>query len=305
MPTFRPTSFKLLNVDAALGTFSGYGAVFHNEDRTGDIIEPGAFKATLATALQTKARVGSAVMYPLLWMHNADKPVGGVTLAREDAKGLYIEGQCDLDIELGRMAFRGLQQGYANAFSIGYDTVRATRDKRGIRHLLEVKLWEVSLVTSGFAANPEALVQAGSVKSATSRDAYDQAVAKMDALMGRLPLGPVSNPTPPFESREPALPQPNEYPTDSKYREAMEEWLVKRNSVGQPTQAQRNQQTFEQACAADLAKRVQLGTATLSERLAHYRATGRTPDGRLLPDERERIRRAMDAVYARLNEAGE
>ena len=42
--------------------------------------------------------------------------------------------------------------------SIGYDAIRATRDTKGIRHLLEVGLWEGSVVTTGYAANPQAVI---------------------------------------------------------------------------------------------------------------------------------------------------
>lgn len=45
---FRPlTELKFDDGGSALGTFSGYGAVFGNEDSYGDVIAKGAFKSSL------------------------------------------------------------------------------------------------------------------------------------------------------------------------------------------------------------------------------------------------------------------
>jgi len=58
-----------------------------------------------------------------------------------------------------------MKDGVINEMSIGYDAVKEGF-KDGIRHLKEVKLWDVSPVT--FAANPEAVIL--SVKGATTFD---------------------------------------------------------------------------------------------------------------------------------------
>lgn len=165
IPPHQTLSLKVVDLNTAQGTFAGYGAVFGNLDRAGDIIEPGAFTATLSDARARQAATKSPCLYPLLWMHEPTRPVGCVSVAREDAKGLYIAGRCDLGTDAGRAAFSGLQQGYSNSFSIGYQPVKAMRDPTGARHLLSVNLTEISLVTAGFAANELALVEAASVKS--------------------------------------------------------------------------------------------------------------------------------------------
>ena len=51
-----------------------------------------------------------------------------------------------------------LEAGAIEGLSIGYRTVKATKDEQGRRRLLELELWEVSLVT--FPMLPDARVGA-------------------------------------------------------------------------------------------------------------------------------------------------
>lgn len=138
------------------GTFEGYLSVFGNEDQNGDICEPGCFKRSLQAATEVKERTGSAFLFPLLWMHDESNPIGGFTEMKEDKIGLHVKGQCDMNTEQGRRAFSGMRMGYMAQLSIGYNTLRSTRDQKGVRHLLEVRLWEGSAVTTGYAANTAA-----------------------------------------------------------------------------------------------------------------------------------------------------
>ena len=74
---------------------------------------------------------------------------------REDSKGLYIKAKIS-DTAMGRDVKVLLKDGVLNELSIGYDPIVFDYDETGIRHLREVKLWEVSVVT--WAMNPEATV---------------------------------------------------------------------------------------------------------------------------------------------------
>lgn len=153
-------------LDGAQGKFEGYLAIFSNIDDNGDFIEPGAFKKTLADAYEVKKRTSSPFVLPLLWMHD-DKlfPAGGFTDMSEDQNGLYVKGQCDLNTEMGRNVFSGMQMGYINGLSIGYYTIKATRDTKGVRHLAEVRLVEGSAITVGYQANPLATVLSTKTRS--------------------------------------------------------------------------------------------------------------------------------------------
>ncbi len=148
----------------ASGTFTGHAAVFDNLDFNGDVIEPGAFAKTLATAYKTRAQNRAAYLYPLLWQHDETEPIGGITDASEDSTGLAISGQYDVSTVRGAQAYSGAKKGYLTGLSIGYRTVNSMLGSDGNRHLLEITLFEASPVT--FPANAEA--QITSVKTRRS-----------------------------------------------------------------------------------------------------------------------------------------
>jgi HK97 family phage prohead protease len=129
------------------GHFEGWASVYGVTDLTGDVVEPGAFTRTLADSGKER---------PLLWSHSTSAPVGKVQLT-DTPNGLRATGQLALGISQAKDAYVALKEGILKGLSIGYDTIRAVNDDKGIRHLLEVKLWEVSLVM--FPACPPALIQ--------------------------------------------------------------------------------------------------------------------------------------------------
>ncbi len=133
------------------GTFEGYGAIFGNVDRDGDVVEPGAFAESL------KARTPV-----LLWQHDTKAPIGRFEVVREDEKGLYVKGRLSMQGR-GAEAYELLRMGALDGLSIGFITREATRDAAtGTRRISKADLMEVSLVT--FPAND--LARTHSVKSA-------------------------------------------------------------------------------------------------------------------------------------------
>ena len=93
----------------------------------------------------------------MLWQHDPARPIGVWDEVREDACGLYVKGRLLADVAQGREALALVEAGAIDGLSIGYRTKRAIKDG-GARRLLEVELWEVSLVT--FPMLPEARVAA-------------------------------------------------------------------------------------------------------------------------------------------------
>ena len=135
----RPLEIKAVNQD---GLFSGYASVFEEIDSYRDIVKRGAFEKTLA---DTESK-GRAV--PILWQHDASKPIGVYTSLKEDERGLYVEGQLNMDVQQAREALSLLRQKALSGISIGYNSVRYDTDvKSGVRRLYELKLFEASLVT--------------------------------------------------------------------------------------------------------------------------------------------------------------
>lgn len=114
--------------------FAGYAALFDIADAGKDTIRHGAFARTLA-ARETPL--------PLYWQHRPDQPIGLIEQIAEDARGLRVIARID---RRESRAARLLSQGQVNGLSFGFRT-RAARQSEGGRELLEIDLFEVSLVT--------------------------------------------------------------------------------------------------------------------------------------------------------------
>jgi HK97 family phage prohead protease len=104
------------------------------------VVAPGAFAISLKRGGLSRVR--------MLYQHFAHEPIGVWEEMREDSRGLYVRGRLVTDTQRGRECLALLGEGALNGLSIGFRTVRAKRDaKTGLRHLLEIELWEISVVT--------------------------------------------------------------------------------------------------------------------------------------------------------------
>ena len=132
------------------GSFSGYGSVFDNIDSDGDVVRAGAFEQSLKS-WRAKGRLP-----PMLWNHNRDEPIGVYTKMAEDARGLYVEGRLLIDeVPRAKATHALIKQKGIGGMSIGYRLKKYERDTdTDTTDLLEIDLWEVSLVT--FPANEAA-----------------------------------------------------------------------------------------------------------------------------------------------------
>jgi HK97 family phage prohead protease len=115
--------------------------LFDRVDRGGDIVRPGAFARSLAR--------GGGV--PLLWQHQAGRPIGRVEYLKEDRRGLRVIARL-ADARAARL----LKAGAIGGLSFGY-RVRDAKGE-GPRELVDLELVEVSLVT--FPMQPKARVHA-------------------------------------------------------------------------------------------------------------------------------------------------
>ena len=125
------------------GVIEGYASVFGGApDAYGDIIAPGAFAATLTE----HKRAGTMPL--MLWGHDSSQPpIGGWDDMAEDGKGLWVQGTVDLEDVMGQRVHRALKNKRMKGLSIGYEARDSEQDnKRGVRILKDVKLWEVSPV---------------------------------------------------------------------------------------------------------------------------------------------------------------
>ncbi len=125
---------------SAHGVFAGYASLFGRRDGQGDIVMPGAF----ADSLRKRGADGVR----MLFQHNPAEPVGTWLEIRETPRGLYVLGRLDRNVQRGRELFSLLETGGIDGLSIGFRTVAAKTDRIvKARRLLNVDLWEISLVT--------------------------------------------------------------------------------------------------------------------------------------------------------------
>jgi HK97 family phage prohead protease len=131
-----PAALAQLNANE----FEGYASLFGVPDNAGDVVAPGAFAKSLNARGMDRIR--------MLYQHFAHEPIGVWEQIKEDTRGLYVRGRLTTDIERGRDVLALLKDGALNGLSIGFRTQRARRDSAtGARVLIEVELWEVSVVT--------------------------------------------------------------------------------------------------------------------------------------------------------------
>jgi uncharacterized protein len=148
--------------------FEGYASLFGKPDGAGDVVATGAFAASLRKRPPAQVR--------MLYQHFAHEPLGVWETIREDSRGLYVRGRLTLDVPRVRDVRELIADGALDGLSIGFRTVRAKRDaKTGTRELLEVELWEISVVTfpllkgSGVTAIGEETALADAFKRAAQK----------------------------------------------------------------------------------------------------------------------------------------
>jgi uncharacterized protein len=130
-------STALLAEASARLRVEGYASLFGIEDLNGDVVQRGAFRDSI------QARKDAPL--PMLLDHRAE-PVGEWTYIAEDSRGLFVRGSVLAETKRGIDAIRLLEQGAIDGLSIGFIARRSRpRPARG-RDLLEIDLWEVSIV---------------------------------------------------------------------------------------------------------------------------------------------------------------
>ena len=136
-------------------------------DRQGDQIRRGAFAATI------KDWRKSHKMLPLHWNHSGEAAnvIGWVDPAsmREADEGLYVRGQLDLEESAtAREAWRSMKNNSVS-LSFGYVVTKSKDREDGVRELLGIDLFEVSIVPHPANADTRFV----SLKAASAADVAD------------------------------------------------------------------------------------------------------------------------------------
>jgi HK97 family phage prohead protease len=122
------------------GRFAGYASVFGQADDGGDIVVVGAFAKSLKQRGRERIR--------LLFQHDPKEPIGLWENIAEDGFGLWVEGRLVPGVPRADALRQLIEKRAVDGLSIGFRTVRATRDTAsGHRKLWQIDLWEISIVT--------------------------------------------------------------------------------------------------------------------------------------------------------------
>ncbi|MDQ2089144.1 HK97 family phage prohead protease [Marimonas arenosa] len=143
----------------------GYASLFGARDQGGDVVEQGAYAASLKRLKADGRNV------KMLWQHDPAQPIGIWDDVREDGKGLFVKGRLLESVGRAREAAALIAAGAIDGLSIGYRTLKAVKNDKGLRLLKELELWEVSLVT--FPMLPSARVGAKGDASADDLSVAD------------------------------------------------------------------------------------------------------------------------------------
>jgi HK97 family phage prohead protease len=138
------------------GELDGYASVFGNVDQGGDVVLPGAFKASLAEWAR------SSQPMPLIADHDlsTEGVIGSVVSAQEDNYGLRIRARFSR-VPKAQAIRAKMIEGHLKGMSFTYDTVRHYMGMAGgkaVRFLQEVKVFEASVTP--FPMNALALASA-------------------------------------------------------------------------------------------------------------------------------------------------
>jgi len=142
------------------GLFEGYASVFGVVDQGYDVVERGAFTKSLNTRKPK-----------MLWQHDTTQVIGVWENVHEDDRGLFVKGRILTEVAQGKEALALLKAGAIDSMSIGYLTVVSeSADQGRVRKLMEVDLFEISLVT--FPMLPDAKVT--DVKTLTTERDFER-----------------------------------------------------------------------------------------------------------------------------------
>jgi uncharacterized protein len=190
-PEFLPWfELKELSED---GSFTGIASVYGVEDLGGDVIDKGAFSKTIK----------ENETIPILFQHDAREVIGEGSVKEWQGK-LLLTARLDMTDPVAVKAHSKMKAKLIKGLSIGFSTIKSTWadvEGRMIRHIQELKLWEVSVVT--FPMLPGA--QVTRVKSAEEDQATIAALKEqIRALEAKLatPLEPAQVIEPPQQNAD-------------------------------------------------------------------------------------------------------
>jgi HK97 family phage prohead protease len=155
------------------GTVEGYASLFGELDGARDMVMPGAFTRTLKT--RGVRRV------PMLFQHDPSEPVGVWLELVEDFRGLRARGKLIPEVTRARELYALVRNGAVDGLSIGFRTVKGRIDPQTrIRRILDLELWEISIVTFPLLSGARVRAKAASASSSPPKPTPARARAERE-----------------------------------------------------------------------------------------------------------------------------
>jgi len=152
-----------VQVSGDAGQVTYHASVFGIEDSYETIFDRGCFTQTITHHLAPPAgidlspflRDAPGGFFPVVWFHTPWEPLA-LSRVAEDATGLVVRAELDMDTQRGRDVHSGMKRGYINCASHSFDVI-TEEVQDGKTHYKEVGLFETSPLTMNFASNPATL----------------------------------------------------------------------------------------------------------------------------------------------------
>lgn len=157
-----------LKLEGDTGRFSGYASVFGGVDSYGDTIVKGAFESTLKTNGKPK----------MFFNHEWRMPIGKYHVAKEDDKGLFVEGELTPGMSLSADVRAAMLHQTLDGLSIGGMVKKGDYDETETGRV--IRRWSVLMEISpvAFPADKAARVDLASVKGTD----FDDAIAELETI---------------------------------------------------------------------------------------------------------------------------
>lgn len=160
---YKRIKFKVESFNKDTGEFEGVASAFRKTpDKVKDIIHRGSFTKTIQENQGTVP-----LTYP---PHDIMSAVGPALIA-EGEQGLKVKGTILRGIQKGEEAYLLMKcdPPVITTLSIGYDVIKS-EVKAGIRHITEIKLYEIALVPGCIAADDQAVITAVKIDNLKADD---------------------------------------------------------------------------------------------------------------------------------------
>jgi len=164
------SSLETKKKDIPIGIIKGYLATF-DIDRGRDRFLQGAFQASIMRHREAGRPIRMKAYHETI--------IGGFPIDNvfEDDKGLWVEGEINLETQLGREIYSLIRQGVLSDMSIGY-TQKESDIENGIRVIKVAEIWEGSVVDEPM--NPMAKIT--EVKKVNSRESLPKTFADKNRM---------------------------------------------------------------------------------------------------------------------------